>query len=97
MAKRNLTARYTLDTDAGPKLVERTIVVDVPPKFTAKVKRGLVLLWSGRADTAAERSDVEAARAWIAYGAEHLRWGTTTRHTRKPVAPHPLWRDRDLS
>lgn len=97
MAKRNLKSRYTLDTDAGPKLVERTIVVEVQPRFTAKIKRGLVLLWSGRAETAAERSDVEAARAWIAFGAEHLRWGTTTRRTRKPVAPHPQWRDRGLS
>lgn len=50
----------------------------VPPRrvqLTVRVKRGLALLAEGHGGVnAAERADIAAARAWIAWGVEHGGW-----------------------
>lgn len=54
-----------------------------PVLLTARVKRGLALLAEGNGATdKAERDDLAAARAWIAYGVEHCRW--LVKRKRKP-------------
>lgn len=51
--------------------------------FTARVKRGLVLLCDGTpASNRGQRQDLEAARTWIRYGVE--RGGWLVKRARRP-------------